>query len=94
MLYAKAFAAGVVTGVLAPVVVGVASLVWFMGTLYLGGFAVRAGGPSWVVVSSVNLQSFYSTTTPERLVMQMAVGFAVGLLFTLWRALVKDETTR
>jgi hypothetical protein len=44
MVYAKAFAAGVLTGVLAPVVIGVASFVWFFVTLFSGGFPVAGSG--------------------------------------------------
>ena len=87
MVLAKAFAVGIVTGVLAPVVTGVASVVWFLVTLLLGGYAVTGGGSY-----SINVQSFFLTASPERLFMQFVVGFTVGFLFMLWRALVKHET--
>src|SRR4030095_3903033 len=89
MLYAKAFTIGVVTAALAPLAVGVASLICFLVPLFVGGSGVT--GPVGV---SVNLQSFFLVESPGQLLMQMAVGFAIGFLFTLWLAMVKNEGRR
>jgi hypothetical protein len=71
MLYAKAFAVGVVTGVLAPVVVAVASFVLFWVPLFLGGSAVAGAYP---VNLHVHDQSFFLSGSPGHLLMQMTVG--------------------
>jgi hypothetical protein len=87
MVLAKAFIVGIVTGLLAPVVTGVASVVWFLVTLLFGGYAMTGGGSY-----SINVQSFFLTISPESLFTQIVVGFAVGFLLMLWRALVRHET--
>ena len=61
---------------LAPVVAGVATVLWFFGTLFFVGLSVSDGGPVGI---SINVQGFYLNIPPKRLFMQMAVGFAVGL---------------
>jgi hypothetical protein len=83
MVYAKAFAVGVVTGVLAPVVVATVVLVTFLitGILYFGGL------PDVYV-------DYSSPISPKPILMQMAVGFAIGFLFSLWRDLVTKHGTR
>src|SRR5262245_42082603 len=89
MLYAKAFAVGVVTGVLAPVVVAVASFLVFVLSTFSGGFSVSGAGG--IAGGSI---SFLIDTSPKPILIQMAVGFAIGFLFTLWRAMVKSEGRR
>jgi hypothetical protein len=86
MVFAKAFAVGILSGLLAPVVVGVALLVAALVTLFFGGFAVTGGGAVGIGVD------FY--TTPgwqEQLLKVIGVGFAIGFLFTLWRAFIKHQ---
>ncbi|HEX5110591.1 MAG TPA: hypothetical protein VFV95_19200 [Vicinamibacterales bacterium] len=100
MLYAKAFAVGVVTGVLAPVVAGVASF----GCAWVGGWPFTVlmsmqfrntsrayyflfpypGGPA------VSLETCRFPIVAELAVKAFVAAFAVGFLFMLWRALVKD----
>jgi len=89
MLYAKAFAVGVVTGVLSPVVAGGAAFLWFWVSLFLGGFASYD-----IHLHDVHVQNFFLIVSPGQLVMQMAVGFAIGFLFTLWRGLIKSHETQ
>jgi hypothetical protein len=87
MILAKAFAVGILTALLAPVVVfGVALLVAALVTLFSGGFAVTGGGAVGIGVD------FY--TEPgwqEQLLKLIGVGFAIGFLFTLWRAFVTRQ---
>ena len=89
MLYAKAFAIGVVTGVLAPIVIAVVRLV----ILPLAGFI-----DVWLMSVASGSSSFDSysvvTTTLESVFLQMAAGFAIGFLGTLWWAMVKNEGRR
>ena len=90
MVYAKAFAVGLVTGVLAPVVVAVVEQVVLplVGFAYLFVSCSVVGGPSCY-------DSFSSVViTPEIILRQMVVGFAIGFLFTLWRALVTKHGPR
>jgi hypothetical protein len=102
MLYAKAFAVGIVTGVLAPVVAGVASF----GCAWAGGwhpevlmsiqFGPRAqyfmfphsGGPP------VSLETCRFPISAELATKEFVATFAVGLLFTLWRAMVDNGGRR
>jgi len=90
MLYAKAFAVGVVTGVLAPVVVAAVVLVGLplAGFVYVSVMSGAGSGPS-------SFDSYHVVAiSPEPILMQMAVGFAIGFLLTLWRAMVKTHETR
>jgi hypothetical protein len=90
MVYARAFAVGVVTGVLALIVAGAASIVWFLMTAFFGGLAATGGGGIGGI--SVGI-AFPMNISPKPILMQMAVGFAIGFLFTLWRYLVTKHGT-
>ena len=80
MLFLKAFAVGLVTGLVAPVVVGVAGLVLFLVAVLFSGYAATGVTGSFHVDLSPGWQ--------EQLLKVIGVGFAIGFLFTLWRALV------
>ena len=62
MVYAKAFAVGVVTGSLAPIVVGAASILWFLMTTLVGRLAATGG--AGIVGVSVGIAFFDSMQQP------------------------------
>ena len=80
MLYLKAIAVGIVTGVLALAVAGVIALAF-------GGYYVIGTG----VDIHIHDTYFAWPGSPEPLVKQFAVGFGIGFLFMLWRAMVKHQ---
>ena len=102
MLYLKAFALGVVTGVLAPVVAGAASF----GCAWIGGWPFKLlmsiqfqqrgyyfltpypGGPA------VSLETCRFPVVAELALKEIVAAFAVGFLFTLWRAMITSGGRR
>ena len=83
MLSLKAFAVGLVTDLLAPVVVAVVQ--WAaLAAGFVGRVAVTGGG-----VGGASFDVYQPTSwSPGLFITQIAIGFAVGFLFTLWRAFV------
>jgi hypothetical protein len=83
MVFVKAFAVGIVTGVLAPVVVAVVQLTGIL-VGFARGAAFTGGGGGVGIAWPMSFSS-------ELSLMQVAVGFAIGFLFMLWRALVRRQ---
>jgi hypothetical protein len=82
MLYVKATAVGIVTGVLAPVAgVIVMSIVGFLYAVAGGGIAVTGGGGGIAGVS-IGL-------VPSMVLFIAAIGFSIGFGWTLSRARAK-----
>ena len=87
MLYLKALAVGIVTGLLAPVVVAVAQ--WTaLAAGFVGGVAFTGGGVGGGSSFDVYLPTSWSSGL---LLTQIVTGFAIGFLFTLWRAFVRVQ---
>jgi hypothetical protein len=82
MVVAKAFAVGLVTGLLAPVAVVGVRLAAVLAGFARGVAATGGGGGSFDVYMPLAF-------SPDLLFKQIAVGFAFGFLFALWRALVQ-----
>jgi hypothetical protein len=81
MVLVKAFAVGIVTAVLAPVVVMVGQFVIAEVTLF--SRASAAGG------GFVGISADIGFASVSGLLFTLAVGFALGFLFMLWKAWVR-----
>ena len=86
MVFAKAFAVGLLTGLLAPVVVGVAFLVVVLVHFFFSGYAATGGG-----TGSFHVDFYTEPGWQDQLLKVIGVGFAIGFLFTLWQAFVKRQ---